>query len=514
MIRSDTDKAIVEGEFQIPKVSSIEKFLIENGYDFNQNLIIRREINSKGVNRIFVNDTPATQQIIKTLGNLVADLHGQHEHQSLLNPETHIGFLDEFGHFVPQVETVRTAFEKVNQFQNELKDLRSRQNSLQEKREMYEFQLKEINLINPQLGEEENLIAEEKILANSEQLASLTQKIYQELYEGEKSVGALLKSAGHSLEELEQIDASFKDLKVLIDSAQAEVGEVTKAIQKYHSKIEYNPARLEEIRERLSGFQKLKKKYGGSIEAVFEHKKKIEKDLNLSGNFDLEIQKIEHQIQDAQKDFTGKAITLSRERQTLAKKLEQIIISNLNELGMDKARFEVKISQEPRDVGWVQWNQQTVQAFANGIDLVEFYIQPNVGEELRPLVKIASGGEISRVMLALKVSLAAADKIPTLIFDEIDIGISGRIAQAVGKNLRKLANDHQTICITHLPQIASCGEHHFSVEKKVEGGRTVTRIRPLTPRERIQEIAKLLGGEKITDVALKNAEELLALSKT
>ncbi|MBD3287782.1 DNA repair protein RecN, partial [candidate division KSB1 bacterium] len=391
----------------------------------------------------------------------------------------------------------------------ELDSLKSKEQSLKEKKEIYEFQINEISSVNPQLGEEEELIQEEKILRNSEKLYQLTNDLYQRLYEAEGSAIEIFSEATEKLVSLAEIDSQFENYKQDCQSAQIIIEEISKFLQSYNTNIAFEPERLEEIRERLAHFSGLKKKYGGSIGDILKHKEKIESELSLIENLDDKIKEKTSEIEAEKKVLLELCLNLSIERKRASEKLQRSVEEALTHLGMSRAKFEILIERHEDPDGLLVIDGKRCKVSPRGIDQVEFLLSANPGEEPKPLVKVASGGEVSRIMLALKTALAEADKIPVLIFDEIDIGISGRIAQAVGKSLKNLAKTHQVICITHLPQIASMSDHHFVVEKYSGEERTFTKIRKLQPEERPLEIAKLLGGEQVTETHIKSAKELI-----
>ena len=382
--------------------------------------------------------------------------------------------------------------------------------------------MKEIDAISPQRGEEETLESELKLLENAEKLHELTSQVSQLLYEGESSVHDNLVLAWKQIEALREIDSVFTDAAGEAKSAEIIVEELSKFIQSYNAKIEFNPEKLEQIRERLGQFSLLKKKYGGTLESLLEHRLKIGNEFSLAENFEKELTAIESAISAERKVCSAAAQQLTEKRRDAAKRIEKSIIASLADLGITNAKFSVSISNVPFKAGanngdaaaadvFVQIGKEYYEATAKGIDVVEFFISTNVGEDVKPLAKVASGGEISRVMLALKSALAASDKVPLLIFDEIDVGVSGRIGQAVGLSLKKLAALHQIITITHLPQIAGLADTHFAVEKIEDGKRTTTRLRKLDVGERVREVAKLMSGEKITEAGLKSAKELMGL---
>jgi DNA repair protein RecN (Recombination protein N) len=511
IIRSGSEKAIIEGIFDVSDNQNVINFLGENNYDISDELIIRREILRKGTSRSFINDSPASLSHLKELGKFLIDLHGQHEHQSLLRTETHIHLLDNFGNLEKLIDEYRTYYFKLKELFAKLDELKNIESSTKEKKDLYEFQAKEIDAVNPKPNEIDELQNKLNILENSERLYEATSRIYETLYESEFAVYDQLIKVRNLIDDLSRIDKTFSELKNDISSAISIVDELAKFIQSYNSRIEFNPELLEEYRERLGSLILLAKKYGGSLEAVIEHRNKIEKELQLAENFEEEIQKIEDEIEDVRKLCSDAAVRLSEKRREVAEKISKSIVTILKDLGINNAKFDVvfrnKKSDNPRS--FVKLGNEYYEATPFGFDDVEFYISTNPGEELKPLAKVASGGEISRIMLALKTILAKSDKLPLMVFDEIDVGISGRIAQKVGKALRNLSEYHQIIAITHLPQIAGFANAHYVVEKKIKDGRAISTIRKLNDEERVYEIAKLISGEEITPASLESAKELI-----
>src|SRR4030066_303866 len=448
VIRKGADKSVVEGIFEADKNKRVKTFLSENELEELPELIIRREISSKGSNRCFVNDSPVSLNIIKDLGDLLVDLHGQHEHQSLLRKETHINLLDGFGNNEELLRTYKWLYTSLNKLNAELNELKEKDSIHREKRGVLEFQIKEIDAVSPQLGEEEKLASELKILENSEKLLGLTNKIYEGLYESENSVQDTLSKIKNDLSELANIDPSFD-----------------------------------------------------------ESSKECETALTL-------INDISEKIKAVRENASSAAEKLTKERTKISNKIKKEIELILGELGIPNAKFEVRISQRECEKGEensLTINNKNYYYDSNGYDEVEFFISTNVGEDVKPLAKVASGGEVSRIMLALKSVLAKSDKLPLLIFDEIDSGISGNIAQKVGQALKSLASFHQIIAITHLPQIAAFSDHHYAVEKKTVDDRVISSIRNLDDRGKVIEVAKLLSGEKVTDASNKSAKELIEL---
>lgn len=512
--RDPEKKAVIEGLFVNCSSPRLKQFLRENALEIDEkgDFLLRREFMPTGRSRAFINDSPISSAILDALSEMLADLHGQHEHQSLLQARTHLRYLDAYGGLEALVAQVAEAFANVRAAQDSYTEWLSRQKELQEKREFNLFQLQEIQSVDPQPGEEESLVQEERLLGSAERRIQLSGTIHQLLYEAEGAIQSQLKSVLSALEELSQIDSSLQALLKDCEAAGTTLQEAAQEIQRYQSHIEFNPARLEQVRQRLANFNKLKRKYGGSMEEVLSRRAALETALADLANYDEKVGVLKKQLDAARKHYAGLCFELSAQRRQVAANLQNEVPAILAELGMAGALFEVAVTTQPDDKTFVKIDGKPVRVSASGIDHVEFFISANPGQALAPLAKVASGGEISRIMLALKSILAERDDIPVLIFDEIDAGISGRVAQAAGRKLQNLAKSHQIICITHLPQIASAGAQHFLVEKNIAAGKTVTAVRRLQNRERPEAIARLLVGETISETHLLSARELLAES--
>ena len=514
VVRKGAQKSIVEGIFNVKRNKKVKSLLEENDLEFTDELIIRREISIKGSNRCFINDTPVNLNLVKDVGNLLVDLHGQHEHQSLLRTETHIDYLDEFGNYQELLQQYKSLYSELLTKENELKDLKVKENIIKEKKDFYAFQIKEIDNVSPNEDDEEKLKDELKILENSEKLVELTSEIYQLLYESDNSVQDALSKVRNYLQKLSEIDKTFFDAVSESESALAQVEDISNLVRGYISKLNLDPEEVEEKRERLGTINLLKKKYGGSVKSILEYRKRIGEEFELAENFASKIKELTGNIFELRKRAGSLAKKISIHRTQTSKLVKKGIEETLKELGIPKPEFKTQISnsQAEKDTG-VFVDGKFFKATLKGIDEVEFFISTNPGEDLKPLAKVASGGEVSRIMLALKSTLAKNDKLPLLIFDEIDVGVSGRIAQKVGNALINLASFHQVISITHLPQIASLAEHHYSIEKFNQNERVISSIKKLPASERITEIAKLLSGEKITEASLKSARELIGLKE-
>jgi DNA repair protein RecN (Recombination protein N) len=518
IVRKGADRAVVEGTFHIAGNKRLQQILEEGGIAPSDELIIRREVSSKGQSRCFIADSPATLALQKQVGELLVDLHGQHEHQSLLRVETHIGMLDDFGGLGGIVAEFQEARKLLRGTAGELEDLRRRERQLAEKKEFYEFQIAEIDAVAPRAGEVEELERELKILENAEKLFGITGNLYGMLYDGEQSVHDLLVIVRNQLQDVAGIDAQFAEAAKECASAEAVVGELAKFIQGYNARVEFNPERLEALRDRLGKLALLKRKYGGSVESTIAQRERIGQEVLLAENFNEVIERLTRELEEARAACSAIAGRLSAKRHDIAKKVDTAVVEELGKLGVTHARFTTRIVQTELSDGEddpdiVGTGRRKVRLNSRGYDDVEFFISTNLGEEEKPLVRIASGGEVSRIMLALKSILAKSDRLPVLIFDEIDVGVSGRVAQAVGKSLKNLSNFHQVIAITHLPQIAGLADAHFAVEKKERGARTMTGMRRLSLDEQVREVARLLSGAEVTDAGLLGARELMGLTR-
>lgn len=518
-VRKGAAKAVIEGTFLIVKNKLLAEFLEQNDIEQNGNeLLLRREISEKGTSRSFVNDTPTPLNIMREVGALLVDFHGQHEHQSLLRAESHVNFIDNFEGIAPVLAAYQAEFQALKASIHERSTLAARERTLAEQSEFRRFQLEEIDQIKPERGEEEALEQELSLRENAEQLHDLTYRLGALLYDEEDSVRDRLASANNILEELAHIDREFTEYSAECRSAIAIVGEIAKFAQAYRENIEFQPQRLEEIRYRLQQLSRLRKKYG-SWDELFAKWDDLKRDAELSENFDAALERINTEIEATRERLGKSAEALSKKRRTTADRIEKKIIATLQTLGMPHIRFAVNFARELAISGthsgtseselYTTLDAERIVAYPNGTEKVEFLIAANPGEELKPMARIASGGEISRVMLALKAALAESDRLPMMVFDEIDTGISGRIAQKVGKTMRELAKQPQIIAITHQPQIAAFANTHIMVEKRQTSTSTRISAVVLSDDERVYEVARLLSGEEITNAALQSARELV-----
>jgi DNA repair protein RecN (Recombination protein N) len=510
LVRSGTSKAIIEAVFKEISTEIINTLLRRADIEPTSELILRREISSNGQSRCFLNDTPCTASLLKQVGELLIDLHGQHEHQLLLHAETHETFLDDFAGTNTEVDTYRSTRSKLHHLQEKIARINSEVAEIRGKKELLDFQLNELNLLDLKSDEEEMTETEITLLENAETLFTLSTALSDLLYDGEHSVYSAISTALHTLEKLAGIDKRFEIHLEETRTAKSSVDDLARFSRSYSTEIDFNPARLETLRERQLQLQRISKKYGRSIPELIELRDALDARVALEDNLQEEIARIETEIAIQKTQLSGDAQQLSSKRREGARLLEQVIQNQLCHLGIPNATFIVSITHEENPVGEISIEGKTYTALANGFDKTEFLISTNPGEKPRPLVKVASGGEISRIMLALKSALAESAKLPILVFDEIDTGISGRIAEAVGKSLKSLSRQHQIIAITHLPQIAAMADLHLSVEKSALENRTVTKVTVLDREHRLKAIAALISGKQISASSLALAGELMA----
>ncbi|WP_372635545.1 DNA repair protein RecN [Fodinibius sp.] len=510
VIRQGADKAIAEAILKIDDHGMFESLLDEHAVELRRELILRREIRSSG-SRAFINDTPVTISVLKQVGNFLVDLHGQHDHQLLLKEENHRGVVDGFEDVGPKLEAYRREYEQMLGLRRKLQKLRKRERELQEKVELYRFQVQELEEAELDPHEEEELENEMHLLDNAEELDQKAASIVKIGREDELNVVDLLNRIKLHLEDIARIEPDFENYLEEINSARITIQETVQFAERYRSSIEFNPNRLEKLRSRQHELNRLRKKYHRTIPEMIEYLQEIREELSLAENFDLEIEKIEVQIGEQAESLAEAAKELHEVRRKTGIKISKQIEEELEDMGIPHADFDVRvdwmIASEER--GWITIDERRVECTEHGCDDIRLFISTNKGEEPKPLAKIASGGEISRVMLALKSIIAREQSLPVMIFDEIDTGISGEISEKVGRTMRRLSKKCQIIAITHQPQIASQAHRHYKVRKVESNGRTVSQIVPLDDNEHIREVATLMSGEMITDSTLTSARELI-----
>lgn len=478
-------------------------------------VILARRITANGRSRCQINGHLVNLKQLQALGTLLVDIHGQHEHQSLFRTQTHLKLLDDFGGNSEAQRHVGKIYAQLRTLQQEAASLAETLKASEREKELLEFEIKELTAAQLAEGEDEKLADEARILKNAEALRKSANYVYQQLEDTGSGMGSYgsplerLRDAAKELIKLSEIDDSLSELGDRLESSLYELEDITSQVRYYSETIESNSMRLDEVTDRLALIAKLKRRYGNSIAEILAYHADAEEKLETlhlgREKQDLLQTEIDNTIQEAQRLCTA----LSAKRQHVAQHLSERIEKELRTLGMDKAEFHASVRLMPDTRGPFQIDGQRYAFRADGMDDVEFLIAPNVGSEARPIVRIASGGEISRIMLALKTVLVQVDEIPTLLFDEIDSGIGGKVADVVGKKLKELSASSQVICITHLPQIARFADRHFRVEKQVMGERTLITAKSLTAEEQVNEIARMHGGAE-TEIGLAHARELLS----
>jgi len=511
LIRTGAERATVEALFHLPKESLFPKYLSEMGIPFDGEILIKRIVTKAGTSRVWVNGSLATLQMVSKLGPALISISGQNEHQLLLRPDNHLFILDDYGALTEERLKLNAIYRDCHSLRERTAQLRGNLKEEEEKRELIEFQINEIDEAKLSLGEDSTLEIEKKKLSNAERLIDIVYKGYQTLYEKDESVLSALSSIMKDLERGVDLDPDLGDYKKQLEEAQLQLEDLALGLRDFFSTLKVDPKRLEEIDDRLQLIRKLKRKYAPSIEDILSLREGLFKkgDQFISGK--KELRNLEERLEEREKDLLRMASDLSKKRHDMAERFEKKVEYELNKLGMAGTRFQIKFEPYKNDKNTSLEDKFNTTVSADGIDALEFMISPNVGEDLRPLAKIASGGELSRITLALKTIMAQSGSVETLIFDEIDAGIGGGVATVVGEKLESLAGYHQILCITHLPQIAACGETHFLVKKMVSKGRTQASISALEKESRVNEIARLLGGKNISEKTISHAREMLSI---
>jgi DNA repair protein RecN (Recombination protein N) len=518
MIRKGADKATVEANFRIsPSIQAwlnlvldAEGLLEDPGF-----VSLAREIRAEGRSIARVNGRSVSQTLLAEIGESLVDTHGQSEHLSLLKVRNHLSLLDRFAHDENELKSYSAAYARFQALKVRLNKLQDQQRNADQRLDMLQFQIKEIEEAKPIPGEEEGLRSERTRLANAETLSKLTAEALTALDEAAPEGGSatdLLGLSSHNLVELSHIDPSLVPLSERLETALTTLADSAYELRSYLETLEFNPKRLDQIEERLNLLGNLKRKYGGSIEAVISHLVVINLELVEVTNSTEQILQVNKVMGNLLIEMGSLAAILSQKRAHAATLLSQAVESHLDCLQMKNARFEVQILHAENSDGLPMHgnsnNKVPTLAFdASGADQVEFLIETNPGEGLKPMAKIASGGETSRLMLALKNALADADQIPTLVFDEIDQGIGGRVGLTVGELLWRLGHVHQVLCVTHLPQLAGFGDQHYNVDKTESSGRTVTQVSQLQAESRVEELAAMMG--KVSPATINSAIDIL-----
>lgn len=506
MIRTQADTATVEAAFDITGNEPLRNKIASMGFSAEDELLIRRVISHAGKNKAFINGQMATLTNLAAVSELLVNICGQHEHQVILNAENHIDILDEFGGCLPARAEYAGTYDLYLQIRSQIDKLKSMSQSREEKADLFRFQLKEIQDINPQSSEDTALADEKKILINYQKLSGSAGLAYDLLYGEKDSVVVKLKEVQNQIKEIEKIDSGFKIADADIESSFITLQEAALHIRDYRTKLFFDSDRLTAIDERLEQLSRLKRKHGGSLESVLQRKQEIEDYLKTVFSAEEELGKLTVEEEKLKDKLRQNAIRLSEARRQAARKLEDAVDKEIRELNMPHASFSVNFGENAGDGD---------EPFGpKGSDIIEFYLTANKGEEARPLNKVASGGELSRIVLALKNVLSRTGSVSSIIFDEVDNGIGGAVAEIVGRKLKEVSANHQVVCITHLPQIACFGDKHMFVSKKVIKGRTVTSLEELDSEQKIEEISRMLGGVNVTEKTREHAREMIHNSRS
>ena len=509
VIRHGAEKAVVSAVFEV-EGRAAERVLEENGIDVSDGeVIVRREIQANGRGRVFVNNQPATVAVLKQLAPVLASVHAQNESILGFDAAARLELLDAYASV--DVAPVTDSFRAWKELAQRIADLERDEQDRLRMLDLWSFQKKEIESARLVAGEDEKLESEKRVLANAEKIYAAAMSAYDLLYEGEASAASSLRAAGKQLEELVRYDEKWRDHVASIESARLAAEDVGVTLRDYAAGVNASPERLGEIEERLAAIDRLKRKYGQTLDEVIAFGEEAARKLNELENKDDVLKKLRSEMAKAGQVYLAAARQISQQRASAGKKLEKTVEAEINDLAM-KAKFRIEIDGTDSEENWT----------ASGFDSVRYMIATNPGEPLKPVEEIASGGELSRVMLALKATVETTKRpVPTLpksvrvghprtlVFDEIDTGIGGRAAEAVGKKLKALSATSQVLCITHLPQIASFADQHYVIEKKEAGGRTKTSVRKLDVAERKEELARMMSGAKVSEASLQHAEAML-----
>lgn len=511
LIKSGKSSARIEGLFAISLTPQLRKTLDDFGIDCSTEktaeIIVSRELSASGKNRVFINGQLTTQAALKQIGPQLVAIHGQGEHTALFDPSNHLELLDAFATVEIERKQVEEAYRCWNSIKGELEDLRSADSQKLQLLDVLRFQIDEIKKADLRTGEDDELAEEKLRMNNVEKLSALSVDAYTLLYDDESSTAVTLDKATKKIEELAQYDSRFGEYLESVKSAAAVIEDLAVTARDFGGHLEFSPERLEQIEERLAEVSRLTRKYGGSIEAVLQHLVECESKLESIETSELREKELIAELKKLREVYIESASRLSKSRVEAAGRFEKRVEANLKAVALEKARFIVNIkSPSQEELADENFNGFSVK----GVDAVEFLFSANPGEAPKAVARVASGGEASRLMLVLKTTAGSSDAAATSVFDEIDAGIGGRVAGAVGVKLKTLAATQQVLCVTHQPQVASMADRHFVIEKSMEKNSTSIAVRELSPDERVEELARMLAGEKITDAARENAREMIA----
>lgn len=509
VIRTSGKPTRVEALFDISECPQLRQLLHMLDLEADDaTLLLKRLVHKKG-SRCYVNTHLATLTMLQDIGQHLVDILGQHHHHTLIQRDQQLGLLDAFGKLIDEVAELREMYHRYQDLEQEQHRLRQSEQERLQRQDLIEFQLQEIDSATLQVGEEEQLQQERHLLVNAEKLHDLASEAYGALYQNDASALDLLSTALDRLTQLAHLDPQQEALRNALQDSYYILDDAAHSIRDYGEHMDVDPARLQELEDRLALIARLKRKYGNTIEDILKHRDAIAFEQQSWGQHEERLEQLETELNQYRQSLKSLAITLSDKRQQASRRLEQTVQQELQDLNMAHPVFRIQHSLRLIDSGDFAVGTEHVTLTADGIDDITYMFSSNPGQSPKPLARIASGGELSRVMLALKSVLAREDHMPTLIFDEVDAGIGGQTARVVGEKLHRIAHSHQIFCITHLPQIASHGDQHYRVEKSEDVDQTTTQLRPLDFAERIDEIARMTSGDEITEATRRHAEEML-----
>ena len=498
-VRHGEDRAEIEGLFLLENASTVYDKAQELGIKIEDDMVVlRREITKSGKSVCRINGKLVTIAILREMGGSLVDIHGQHEHQELMDETKHLSLLDQFGskQITKSLSEYEQIYAKYEQAIRKLKSLNDNEQQMAQRVDLYQFQLNEIVQAQLQLDEDEKLMDEKKQLSNFERIFESVQTSYNALKDEQKGLDWISLVMGE-METAAELNSEYKDMAEAVSNSYYMLEEVAGSLRSQLDNLEYDPQRINEIEARLNEINGLKRKYGQTISGILEYGAKIEEELETLLNKETHIDQLRKEISSLKKDLIIEGNELTSLRKRLAGDLTDAIHNELKQLYMQKTVFEVKINSGETFISKL------------GMDEIEFYLSTNPGEPLKPLSKIASGGELSRIMLALKSIFSKHQEITSIIFDEVDTGVSGRVAQAIAEKIHKVSTDSQVLCISHLPQVAAMADTHLYIEKETQDGRTKTKVKDLDHEGKIKEIGRMISGVEITDITKKHAQELL-----
>ncbi|MEZ9339224.1 DNA repair protein RecN [Vibrio splendidus] len=498
MVRQGEEKTEVSAAFLLENNLHATRWLEDNELLDGGECILRRTISKEGRSRAFINGSPVPLSQLKSLGQLLINIHGQHAHHQLMKSDYQMAMLDQYAGHLNLLKSTRNAYQAWRQADNHLKELRENNQQNQAQKQLLEYQIKELNELS--IGEEEyeDLEQEHKRLSNSGELATTCQQAIELIYEGEE-VNALgiLQSANHSLIQLAELDERLAELPNLLSEAIIQIEETNNELRTYLDSIDVDPGRMAYVEERFSKVMSMSRKHHVLPEELYKHHQDLLQQVEALDCSDEKLEELANEVENQYQSFVAKSEKLHKSRTRYAKELNKLITQSMHELSMEKAQFAIEV------------NNTNTHPSPLGMDNVTFIVSTNPGQPMQPIAKVASGGELSRISLAIQVITAQKVDTPSLIFDEVDVGISGPTAAVVGKMLRKLGESTQVMCVTHLPQVAGCGHQQLFVAKNTKSGKTETQMHTLDEQQRVSELARLLGGSQITESTLANAKELL-----